>query len=103
MAEVFLAPPLMSTAHLQRQAHSAHHHYLGTKDDPDHGLHNDTSLKHCRVSLHCFLFFLKKFYEKNLRNYLCRTVVLITYRYFPYFSITYLITKHSSNIQLIAL
>ncbi|KAF9230935.1 hypothetical protein BU15DRAFT_83007 [Melanogaster broomeanus] len=32
----------------KRQAHTAHHHYLGTENDPDHGLHNDTSLKHYR-------------------------------------------------------
>ncbi|KIJ65768.1 hypothetical protein HYDPIDRAFT_109775 [Hydnomerulius pinastri MD-312] len=48
LADAFLASPLMSTAYLQRQAHTAHHHYLGTKDDPDHGEHNDTSLKHYR-------------------------------------------------------
>ena len=48
IADTLLAPPLMSTARLQRQDHTAHHHYLGTKDDPDHGLHNDTSLKHYR-------------------------------------------------------
>ncbi|KIJ65770.1 hypothetical protein HYDPIDRAFT_27004 [Hydnomerulius pinastri MD-312] len=48
LADAFLASPLMSTAYLQRQAHAAHHRYLGTKDDPDHGEHNDTSLKHYR-------------------------------------------------------
>ncbi|KAF2035004.1 hypothetical protein EK21DRAFT_107636 [Setomelanomma holmii] len=48
IANVFLAPPLMSTARLQRLDHTAHHHYLGTKDDPDHGIHNETSLKHYR-------------------------------------------------------
>ncbi|KAF2727545.1 hypothetical protein EJ04DRAFT_136518 [Polyplosphaeria fusca] len=48
LANVFLAPPLMSTSRLQRLDHTAHHHYLGTKDDPDHGIHNETSLRHYR-------------------------------------------------------
>ncbi|KAF9236608.1 fatty acid desaturase-domain-containing protein [Melanogaster broomeanus] len=48
LADAFLAPPLMSTAYLQRQVHTTHHHYLGTENDPNHGLHNDTSLKHYR-------------------------------------------------------
>ncbi|KAF9814400.1 hypothetical protein IEO21_05134 [Rhodonia placenta] len=48
VGDLFLAPAHMSTVRLQRKAHTAHHHYLGTKDDPDHGLHNETSLKHYR-------------------------------------------------------
>ncbi|KAI0058751.1 hypothetical protein BV25DRAFT_1196009 [Artomyces pyxidatus] len=49
VADLFLAPPLMNTATLQRMSHTAHHHYLGTKDDPDHGVDSDTSLKHYRT------------------------------------------------------
>ncbi|KAL8784504.1 MAG: hypothetical protein Q9195_009014 [Heterodermia aff. obscurata] len=49
IANAFLAPAFVTTARLQRQQHSAHHHYLGTKADPDHGLGNATSLKHYRV------------------------------------------------------
>ncbi|KAF9237007.1 fatty acid desaturase-domain-containing protein [Melanogaster broomeanus] len=54
LADAFLAYPLMGTAYLQRQVHTAHHHYLGTENDPDHGLHNDTSLKHYRLRLFYF-------------------------------------------------
>lgn len=50
LANLFLAPPLLSTATTQRKQHSAHHHLLGTKDDPDHGEGNETSLRHYRVS-----------------------------------------------------
>lgn len=52
IADVFLAPPHMSTSKIQRANHNAHHRYLGTKDDPDHGEHNNTSLRHYRVSTH---------------------------------------------------
>lgn len=49
IADIFLAPAFLTTAKLQREAHSAHHHYLGTAADPDHGANNPTSLKHYRV------------------------------------------------------
>lgn len=39
----------MSTANLQRSSHNAHHLYLGTAKDPDHGNRNETSLRHYRV------------------------------------------------------
>ncbi|KAF3490578.1 Fatty acid desaturase, type 1 [Arthroderma uncinatum] len=53
VTNVFLAPALMSTAKLQRASHSAHHNYLGTEDDPDHGEHNPTSLRHYRTGTYC--------------------------------------------------
>ncbi|KAI4159317.1 MAG: hypothetical protein L6R39_000407 [Caloplaca ligustica] len=49
IADIFLAPAFLTTAKLQREAHSAHHHYLGTAADPDHGANNPTSLKHYRT------------------------------------------------------
>ncbi|CRG90970.1 fatty acid desaturase family protein [Talaromyces islandicus] len=49
ITNIFLAPPLLSTATTQRKQHSLHHHLLGTKEDPDHGEDNETSLKHCRM------------------------------------------------------
>ncbi|KAL8719513.1 MAG: hypothetical protein Q9225_003480 [Loekoesia sp. 1 TL-2023] len=48
IADTFLTPAFLTTAKLQREAHTAHHHYLGTAADPDHGLNNETSLKHYR-------------------------------------------------------
>lgn len=53
ITNIFLAPPLLSTATTQRKQHGAHHHLLGSKDDPDHGEGNETSLKHYRVSSGC--------------------------------------------------
>ena len=50
IANILLAPCSMTTASLQRQQHTAHHHYLGTAADPDHGINNETSLRHYRVS-----------------------------------------------------
>ncbi|KAE8453248.1 hypothetical protein EG329_011315 [Mollisiaceae sp. DMI_Dod_QoI] len=49
LADLFLAPPLLSTAKTQRAQHNAHHNYLGTKKDPDHGEGNEMSLKHYRT------------------------------------------------------
>ncbi|KAK2612806.1 hypothetical protein QQS21_001258 [Conoideocrella luteorostrata] len=48
VANLALAPPAMSTAKQQRSAHNAHHWYLGTAEDPDHGDGNETSLRHYR-------------------------------------------------------
>ncbi|KZZ92895.1 Fatty acid desaturase, type 1 [Moelleriella libera RCEF 2490] len=48
VANLALAPPAMSTANQQRNSHNAHHWYLGTAEDPDHGDGNDTSLRHYR-------------------------------------------------------
>ncbi|KAK6194102.1 hypothetical protein LQW54_011787 [Pestalotiopsis sp. IQ-011] len=49
LADLFLAPPLLSTTKTQRAQHNAHHNYLGTNKDPDHGEGNDSSLKHYRT------------------------------------------------------
>jgi hypothetical protein len=49
VSDIFLCPALMTTAQLQRAGHAAHHNYLGTETDPDHGLDNETSLKHYRT------------------------------------------------------
>lgn len=49
LSDTFLCPALMSTARSQRESHAAHHNNLGTSTDPDHGLGNETSLKHYRT------------------------------------------------------
>lgn len=49
VSDIFLCPALMATAKGQRASHAAHHNYLGTSTDPDHGLGNETSLKHYRT------------------------------------------------------
>ncbi|KAK5124205.1 hypothetical protein LTR85_001908 [Meristemomyces frigidus] len=46
IGDIFLAPAAMSTTSIPRQTHAAHHQYLGTEKDPDHGACNGTSLRH---------------------------------------------------------
>ncbi|KAJ3167833.1 hypothetical protein HDU87_001426 [Geranomyces variabilis] len=43
-----LATPLMSSLQSYRKDHTAHHNNLGSHDDPDHGLRNETALRHYR-------------------------------------------------------
>ncbi|KAF7326457.1 hypothetical protein MVEN_02616300 [Mycena venus] len=48
VGDFLMCPSLMATMRSQREAHVAHHNYLGSEQDPDHGLGNKTSLKHYR-------------------------------------------------------
>lgn len=40
----------MSISKLQRKGHAAHHNHLGSDKDPEHGVHNVSSLQQYRVS-----------------------------------------------------